>query len=78
MKARGRPLIEHLFLTRTDEELRGNFCSFFDAEKNSSSVVAELAKIAFNSARTTENLVTRATRFLLRSIAEVFGIAYVI
>jgi hypothetical protein len=78
MKARGRPLIEHLFLTRTDEEFRGNFCSFFDAEKNSSSVVAEFARIAFNSARKTENLVTRATRFLLRSIAEVFGMTGIV
>jgi hypothetical protein len=49
-----------------------------EAEKNSSSVVAELAKIAFSSARNTEYFATRATRFLLRSIAEVFGMTKIV
>src|SRR6187551_3408664 len=58
---------------RTLEELRGSFASFFWAAKNSSSVVAGLARMAFSSARLAACFSTRRMRFLLRSMAEVFG-----
>src|SRR5476651_754639 len=51
MKPRGRPLIEQRLRMRVGDELRGSFCSFFCAEKNSSSEVDGLARMAFSSAR---------------------------
>jgi hypothetical protein len=58
---------------RTAEEFFGSFCSFFCAAKNSSSVVAGLRRTDLSSARLAANLAARAMRFLLRSMAEVFG-----
>ncbi len=75
INARGRPLIEQRFFTRTADEFRGIFCSFFESAKNSSSVVAGLTKAALISARFAACLATSKMRFLLRSIADVFGMA---
>src|SRR3954462_8898399 len=74
-KPRGRPLSEQRLRMRTFEELRGSLASFFWAAKNSSSVVAGLARIAFNSARLGACFSARRMRFLLRSTADVFGMA---
>src|SRR6185312_13913156 len=75
MKARGRPLMEQRLRTRTLEELRGSFCSLSWALKNSSSEVDGLARRALRSARVLACLATRRWRFLLRSMAEVLGMA---
>src|SRR3954467_15490540 len=61
---------------RTADEFFGSFCSFFDAEKNSVSVVVGLMRMAFSSARLAANLAASLMRFLLRSMAEVFGMAW--
>src|SRR3954466_1505437 len=74
-KPRGRPLSEQRLRMRTLEELRGSLASFFWAAKNSSSVVAGLARTALSSARLAACFSTRRMRFLLRSMAEVFGMA---
>jgi len=67
--------MEQRLRMRTLDEFLGSFASFFCAAKNSTSVVAGLARIAFSSARLAANLATRRMRFLLRSMAEVFGMA---
>src|SRR5690606_12923671 len=73
MKARGRPLMEQRFFTRTGEELRGSFWSFFCAAKNSSSEVSGLERMAFSSARFALNFAESFFRFSLRLMAEVLG-----
>src|SRR5882724_7163059 len=60
---------------RVGDELRGSFWSFFCAAKNCSSVVAGFLSAAFSSARAAANLAESLMRFLLRSMAEVLGMA---
>src|ERR1043165_5006325 len=55
-KPRGRPLSEQRLRMRILEELRGSLASFFWAAKNSSSVVAGLARMAFRSEEHTSEL----------------------
>src|SRR5262245_45083375 len=75
MNARGRPLSEQRLRMRVGEEFRGSFCSFFCVAWNSSSVVVGLIRMAFSSARLAAYLSEGVTRFLLRSMAEGFGMA---
>src|SRR5277367_605582 len=75
LKPRGRPLIEQRLRMRALEEFFGSFCSLVCAAKNCSSVVAGFARTAFSSARTLAYFATSRWRFLLRSMAEVFGMA---
>src|SRR5579871_4077258 len=75
MWPRGRPLYQQRLRTRLGEEFLGSFWSFFCAAKNSSSVVAGLRRMALSSARLALYFLVRRWRFLLRSMAEVFGMA---